>query len=276
MRALEATLIELEGAGDTFKLDFDGKVETSTNAATILRTAMSSPADVNAVQSATGVAITDDDGDGLPDDAAQIRAVYDYATANGVGILRNDIVQSFLYVGPSNQATRLEVFIPTFTDDAIIQDGWDTLNAAATSLESQIGASAQTIAVSGPPITNKDTLDAFVASMRLSLPVAILLATLIAALVMRSIKYALVSIVPIIAVVAWVYAYMYLTGLAINPVTATIAAIAIGVGIDFATHFTVRFREEFVNEPSRFPALRRAGAGTGGVPASAGRWRCRR
>ena len=65
--------------------------------------------------------------------------------------------------------------------------------------------------------------------------------------------------------VAWVYGFMFLVDLAINPITATIAAIAIGVGIDFATHFTVRFREEFEGEPSRFPALRRAGVGTGGA-----------
>jgi predicted RND superfamily exporter protein len=58
---------------------------------------------------------------------------------------------------------------------------------------------------------------------------------------------------------------MYLVDYTINPVTATIAAISIGVGIDFATHFTVRFREELVGEPSRFPALRRAGEGTGGA-----------
>ncbi len=103
--------------------------------------------------------------------------------------------------------------------------------------------------------------------MLLSLPIAIVLASLLAWLVMRSLKYALTSIVPILFVVAWVYGYMFLTDLAVNPVTATIAAIAIGVGIDFATHFTVRFREEFEGEPSRFPALRRAGEGTGGALA---------
>ena len=43
---------------------------------------------------------------------------------------------------------------------------------------------------------------------------------------------------------------MFLVDLAINPITATIAAIAIGVGIDFATHFTVRFIEEFAVEHS--------------------------
>ena len=65
--------------------------------------------------------------------------------------------------------------------------------------------------------------------------------------------------------VAWVFGYMWLQGHTINVITATIAAIAVGVGIDFSTHFTVRFREEFEDEPSRFPALRRAGEGTGGA-----------
>jgi predicted RND superfamily exporter protein len=84
---------------------------------------------------------------------------------------------------------------------------------------------------------------------------------------MRSVRYALITMVPIILVVAWVYGFMYVADFKINPITATIAAIAIGVGIDYATHFTVRFREEFEGEPSRFPALRRAGEGTGGALA---------
>ncbi len=138
------------------------------------------------------------------------------------------------------------------------------MQSIASDLESQVDG---TVGVSGDPITNKDTLDSFVDSMLISLPIAIVLATLIAAIVMRSVRYALAAIVPILLVVAWIYAYMFFTDVAINVITATIAAIAIGVGIDFATHFTVRFREEFVGEPSRFPALRRAGEGTGGALA---------
>jgi predicted RND superfamily exporter protein len=101
--------------------------------------------------------------------------------------------------------------------------------------------------------------------MLLSLPLALVLALLIVGLMLRSVKYALVSVTPILLVVAWLYGYMYLVGYTINMVTATIAAISIGIGIDFATHFTVRFREELEGEPSRFPALRRAGEGTGGA-----------
>ena len=119
--------------------------------------------------------------------------------------------------------------------------------------------------------------------MLTSLPVAIVLTSLLvfitlffvfrafgrrmASILKRSGRYAGISMVPILLVVAWIYGFMYLVGYRINVITATIAAIAIGVGVDYATHFTVRFIEEFEHEPSRFPALRRAGEGTGGALA---------
>jgi predicted RND superfamily exporter protein len=93
------------------------------------------------------------------------------------------------------------------------------------------------------------------------------LCALIAAFFMKSIRYGIAAVVPILLVVGWVYGFMWWADYKINVVTATIAAIAVGVGIDYSTHFTMRFREEFENEPSRFPALRRAGEGTGGALA---------
>ncbi|MCP3975776.1 MAG: MMPL family transporter, partial [bacterium] len=119
--------------------------------------------------------------------------------------------------------------------------------------------------VSGAAVVQEDSLTAFTASMVLSLIIALVLCAVIAWAFMRSLTYALVSVVPILLVVGWVYLFMFIFDYSINPVTATIAAIAVGVGVDFAMHFTMRFREEFVGEPSRFPALRRAGEGTGGA-----------
>jgi predicted RND superfamily exporter protein len=58
---------------------------------------------------------------------------------------------------------------------------------------------------------------------------------------------------------------MAVAGYTVNVVTATIAAIAVGVGIDFSTHFTARFREELNGGSRRLDAVRRAGAGTGGA-----------
>ncbi len=270
LQALDASLVRLQSSDAPFRRDLDGRVFTGENAVSIARLAIASPPATALVADTTGVTLTDSDGDGLPDDAAQIGAVYSTATAVGIPnadgelILRPDVVHRVLWVGESSQATRLEGEILSFTDEVIVDEAWLELEDIATGLRARTDAR---VGVSGEPITNSDTLDAFVASMLLSLPIAVILATLIAALVMRSLRYALAAIVPILLVVAWVYAFMFLTDVTINPVTATIAAIAIGVGIDFATHFTMRFREEFVGEPSRFPAMRRAGEGTGGALA---------
>ncbi|MFB3049771.1 MAG: efflux RND transporter permease subunit, partial [Acidimicrobiia bacterium] len=171
-----------------------------------------------------------------------------------------------LYVDGDIQATRLEVLIGTLTDGPRIDAARAALEDAAANLRTATAdVDIVVIGVSGEPITFRNTLDAFTTSMLRSLPLAVVLTFLIVAIFLRSVKYALVSAVPILLVVAWLYGFMYLVGYTINPVTATIAAISIGVGIDFATHFIVRFREELAGEPSRFPALRRAGEGTGGA-----------
>jgi len=274
VEAMEQALDGVVSSGAELSVDFNGDVITGENAATIVRTVMISSVARSAVTGATGVELTDSDGDGLPDSAAQIAAVYAHAYNNGV--LNDDgqtvfgvenVQRSVFYDGDGRQATTLSVGIPSFTDGVIISEAQAELDTAAAGLEAAIGVQTEIISVSGDVITQKGGLDAFVDAMIVSIPIAVVLATLIAALIMRSLKYALTAIVPILLVVAWVYGFMYLVDMKINPVTATIAAIAIGIGIDFATHFTVRFREEFVGEPSRFPALRRAGEGTGGALA---------
>jgi predicted RND superfamily exporter protein len=95
-------------------------------------------------------------------------------------------------------------------------------------------------------------LEAFTNSMVISLPIAIILTFLIVGLALGSVRYSVVTVIPILLVVAWVFGYMWLRGITINVINATIGAIAVGVGIEVSTHFTVLFREEFRDEPSRF------------------------
>ncbi len=101
--------------------------------------------------------------------------------------------------------------------------------------------------------------------MLVALPLAVLLTLLIAAAMLRSLRYAIAAVLPIGFVVVGVYAFMFVAGYTVNVVTATIAAIAVGVGIDFSTHFTARYREELASADSRLAAVRRAGEGTGGA-----------
>ena len=278
LAALDDVVAELDTAeaaadDDYLSRDLNGDVTLQQdNAVSIVQAAVASPA----AMAAAGIDITDADGDGLPDSAAQVAAIYDLAFADGIttddGFVayEPDSVTELLWTdGAGNYATLVQVGIPTFTDDAIILDARSGLDDAAAALEASRRSEQQltVVSVSGEAITSQDGLAAFTDAMLLALPVALVLCALLAMLFMRSIKYGLAAVIPILLVVGWVYGFMYLADYKINVVTATIAAIAVGVGIDYATHFTMRFREEFEFEPSRFPALRRAGEGTGGALA---------
>ena len=270
--AMQAAVDEVTNSGVDLSRDFNGEIEVVDNAISLARFAVASEAARSDVAAAMGVEITDADGDGLPDSSQQVAAVYAVAINDGLRddsglmVFPPDRVRKILYLDGDTQGTRLEVIIGSLTDGPLIDATKAALDDAAANLRTATsGADIDLISVSGEPITFRNTLDAFTKSMLLSLPLALALTFGIVALMLRSVKYALVSVTPILLVVAWVYGFMYLADYSINPVTATIAAISIGIGIDFATHFTVRFKEELAGEPSRFPALRRAGEGTGGA-----------
>ncbi|MCP4308121.1 MAG: MMPL family transporter [bacterium] len=258
-----------EGGVPFLARDFDGTTVTASNATDIVRAALASPDAVTAIEASTGVTL-EEGSDGLPEGPNQVAAIYQYASESGIpgpgGTLlwRPEDVQAAVHVGDGFQATRVDVALATVSDLELMAAARDALQEASVGFDSATPEFAS-VGLSGDAIADEDTLTAFTASMVLSLLIALGLCALIAWAFMRSLKYALVSVIPILLVVGWVYLFMYLYGYSINPVTATIAAIAVGVGVDFAMHFTMRFREEFVGEPSRFPALRRAGEGTGGA-----------
>jgi uncharacterized protein len=289
LTAIDAATAELAASDAPFIRDFNDDVEFAPNAVTVVRLATSSDPMRDAVAAATGVEITDADGDGLADGPEQVEAIYRYVQDHsvlsdaGAEVFRPDQTETFLHVGGDVQATLLSVGIATFTDDEIILEARAALEDAAAGIERAVPDAGLTVAVSGGAITGQASLDAFMAAMLQSLPVAVVLTSLLVFLALffvfrrfgrrlgsilkRSGRYAVISMVPILLVVAWVYGFMYVVGYRINMITATIAAISIGVGVDYATHFTMRFVEEFEHEPSRFPALRRAGEGTGGALA---------
>lgn len=279
LSALEQAVADIEeadAAGRGFlQRDVDGTPVTGDDATTIARAAVASQTARAEIEATTGVAVTDEDGDGLPDAPAQTKAIFDQAFSRGIttdgGFLafRPETVPEVVRDnGDGTYATRAIIGIESFTDDRIISDARRALDDAAADLEQGPAAGAfDRVAVSGTTITQKASLDSFTRAMVYALPIAVVLCTLLASLFMRSLKYGIAAVIPILLVVGWIYGFMFLAGFKINVVTATIAAIAVGVGIDYSTHFTMRFREEFEGEPSRFPALRRAGEGTGGALA---------
>ncbi|MFO8109938.1 MAG: MMPL family transporter [Thermoplasmata archaeon] len=53
-----------------------------------------------------------------------------------------------------------------------------------------------------------------------------------------------VTILPLVFVISWTFGAMYFLSIPLNPVTVTIAAITVGLGIDYSIHLTQRFLED--------------------------------
>lgn len=76
-----------------------------------------------------------------------------------------------------------------------------------------------------------------------------------------------ITIAPVALVVLWTYGLMYATGIPFGPVTATIAALAIGIGVPFTIHIARRFQEDRRTSEDMDVAMRSTMRHTGGALA---------
>ena len=280
-------LLERLGANPNLGQTGDGVSLYRRTLLTVLGRATSNPYARGRILDETGVAITDYDGDGMPDSREQRLAVYDYIVEHGVPLRRGSLAYDPVQVretlfhqpgsssgpasGPASSQNDEQATIIVFGVLGTRQQA--NVLPALRSLERDLEPlrAMPTISfagVTGSPFTRHSTLQAATSALNISLPVAVAACLVLLMAWMRSARYALVTIVPIGLVVSWLYAFMYLAGFHLNFVTATIAAVSIGVGIDYSIHFTQRFRQEMAGldhpiETARVEALRATARGTG-------------
>jgi predicted RND superfamily exporter protein len=258
--------------GDLFARNPDGTLTSADSAVDIARAVVSVDYARSAVAEASGVEITDEDGDGLPDSAQQVSAVYAYATKNGVPadnatfVYTKDQVARLLQpVDGGGYATVLRYPVQGFLSTSKVDEARQTVESSAERITTAAESNGlQTEArLSGEVVAEQVALDAITRSMILSVPLAMVLCFLVSALAMRSARLSAVSVIPIALVIVWLLGFMAAFDYSINIVTATIAAISVGVGIDYSIHYTMRYREQLGTSTSRLEAVRAAAAGTG-------------
>lgn len=255
---------------ERFGRDDDGRVAVQRGVVDVVEAVVAEPVAAAAVADRSGVAITDDDADGLPDDRTQLAALYDTAAVEGVAAddprdaLRAGQVTEVLAV-EDGTLTQLSVQIVGSRAVENVAEARDLLAPEVATLQRDLQDldDDATAVLTGGPIVRQASLDAVARALQLSLPIAVLLCLAISGAWMRSLRFAVVSVVPILLVVTWLYAIMYALGFALNLVTATIGAISIGIGIDFGIHLVMRYREELAAVGDRRSALLSTGAGTG-------------
>lgn len=76
-----------------------------------------------------------------------------------------------------------------------------------------------------------------------------------------------ITIAPVALVVLWTYGLMFLSGISFNPVTATLSALAIGIGVPFTIHIARRFQDDRSEHNDMDEAMRSTMRHTGGALA---------
>ena len=104
-------------------------------------------------------------------------------------------------------------------------------------------------------------------SLLIALGAAMALLVLHYAVAARRPLIGVLTVLPVGLVLFWTFGTMALTGIPLNPVTATLAALSIGIGVPFMIHVTSRFLEERDRLGDGTAAMRRTLTRTGGALA---------
>jgi predicted RND superfamily exporter protein len=156
------------------------------------------------------------------------------------------------------------------------QDAGALLDALDAAFAPVADAGVEVVVTSNPVINHTIILalqDAQVSSLVTTLGAVMLL--LVVSFWVRERRPALgvITTLPVVLALLWTFAMMAATGIPFGPITSTIAALAIGIGIPYAIHITNRFGEDRQRLPTA-AAIRSTVRHTGGALAGSALTTC--
>jgi hydrophobe/amphiphile efflux-3 (HAE3) family protein len=125
--------------------------------------------------------------------------------------------------------------------------------------------------ISSQALVNDESLDALTSSQSRGIFITLLAAMLLLVsyygVKERKPLLGLITMIPSIAVVTWVFGTMWLLGISFNVLTAMVTSLAIGIGVPFGIHVTHRFLEDRRRYDTVDEAVRQTATHTGGAMA---------
>ena len=160
------------------------------------------PKTIQAIKSSTGILIEDKDQNLIPDTKLQMLTAIKFTlengiiSDNGITIVKSDEVREAIYFSNSEaDLTRVIFQIPGTRNQMVVNETAKAVNPLLQSLEAQPPISKARL--TGSPFTREVQLSASTRTLYTSLPIAIIAATLLLIITMRSFKYAIVTVIPI-------------------------------------------------------------------------------
>lgn len=172
--------------------------------------------------------------DGKPLTEYEVTAAYRVMDEN----LRESLLGA--YFAPGANEVRFNLRIQDTTEDL---DRSNLLQSLRDDVETVLGEGAD-YQMANLFVLYEDILERLFRSQVLTLGIVYLAVTIAFLLIFRSLRVALVAIVPNILVTATVFGIMGWFGIALDLMTITIGAVAMGIAVDDTIHYIHRFQKE--------------------------------
>lgn len=121
----------------------------------------------------------------------------------------------------------------------------ELINGIAQGLQDEFGYRAEDVRVTGILVLYNNVLQSLYQSQILTLGVVLFAIMIMFLFLFRSVKLAILGIIPNIIAALGVLGLMGWLGIPLDIMTITIAAIAVGIGVDNTIHYMHRFKREF-------------------------------
>jgi uncharacterized protein len=157
--------------------------------------------------------------------------------------------------------------MPFDQQEALIDDIRSQINPPGGRASPPPGVKAEVL---GLPVLAADANSALSGSRYLVTVAGLLAVALALVAVYRSARRALVPLIPIVLATGWSSLILWITGVPLNPMSATLGALVIAIATEFSVLLSARYYEERAAGGSLGDALRRAFARTGAAVAASG------
>lgn len=183
-----------------------------------------------------------------------------------LGVLRrmlSDDITAFLiepYLSADGQQARITLRVKETSPELKRIELVEKIRAYA---ENDMGFKPEQVNFTGMLVLYNNMLQSLFQSQIVTAGVVFVGIMLMFMMLFRSFSIALISILPNILAAGIVLGGMGLAGIPLDMMTITIAAIAVGIGVDHAIHYFYRFRIEFAETGNYIEAMHRSHASIG-------------
>tara|TARA_B100001142_G_C14245611_1_gene621148 strand:- start:383 stop:1222 length:840 start_codon:yes stop_codon:yes gene_type:complete len=114
-------------------------------------------------------------------------------------------------------------------------------------IENNFNDKKTNVKISGLSVFIKDFVNIIVESSITSIVLSLVLILFITGIFFKSLKWGLLSIIPLASAVILNFGLMGLFGIDLNHMTALLSSVIIGVGVDFSIHYISDYRRNIIN-----------------------------